>query len=171
MRGDGQSSRVLIELRIDGKRQMQVGRGQSATCLLRPLDHHHCASIKRFLKTRITPSPWMGQPIKIIMMEFKPREIIRFDQRKSGTGNAPPVAERTQQLAHQCGLARAEIANEVKTKAWHEAACDDLGERARRIQAIQHALGGGQPWRRRDHVAGMGEAHSQATARDSTRAS
>ncbi len=119
----------------------------------------------------------MAQPIKIKMMEFKPREIIRFDQRKSGTGDATPVAERTQQLAHQCGLARAEIAAEIKTKPWREVACNHLSERARGIQAFQHTLRGrwgwrgGQPWRRRDHVGVMGEAHAQATARDSTRAS
>jgi len=119
----------------------------------------------------------MAQPIKIKMMEFKSREIIRFDQRKSGTGDATPMAERTQQLAHQRRLARAEIATEVQTKAWHEAARNHLGERTRGIQAFQHALRrrggqrGVQTWRRRDHVGVMGEAQSQATARDSTRAS
>ena len=134
---------IVRAIRRDAKRQSQVGHRQVIAGLLGPLDHDDRPSVEGFLETRISPRARVGESIKIKMMEIKPREIIRFDQRECGAGNAPLVAKRAKQFAHQRGLARAQITGQIEPKARSQTRCKRPREATGGLQPFEDALGPG----------------------------
>lgn len=130
---------VVCKVGVCTEREQQVGCGQRRPGVLGPLDHHHRAAVEGFFKACISPRVRFREPIKIKMMKIKLREIIRFDQRKSGARNTTLISERPQQLSHQRGFSGSQIAAQIKAKPWRDAGCQHPGQLPRCLDAAEDA--------------------------------
>ena len=88
----------------------KVGKRCKRPSLFRPFCHLEPGAGKNVPEARVLPFAWVGKAVKVEVPDGKLRRLVRLDHRVGRAFDAALHAERAQQVAHQRGLARAQIA-------------------------------------------------------------
>ncbi len=91
----------------------QVGPRQGGRSALRPLRHFKSGAGKDVAKAGIFPFARIGEAIKVEVPNSQVRQLVRLHYGVGWTLDASRQTERVQQMAHQRGLARAQVAMQL----------------------------------------------------------
>ena len=100
---------------VDGlQRNHPVGRGQLPGDFVRPFHEFEAWPGKNVPKARVFPFLWVVETVKVKVPDgpgtFARVSLVRLDHRVGRAFDAARHSGSTQQVAHECGLARAQIA-------------------------------------------------------------
>ncbi len=92
-----------------GDVDVQVRRGQHAGDLLGPFGNFEAGAGKNVPKARVLPLARVAEAVKVEVPDIEARQLIRFHHRIGRALDAALHPQGMQQVAHQRGLARAQI--------------------------------------------------------------
>ena len=97
-------------IKLGGDGNIQIGSGQHGCGFFRPLGQFEAGAGEDIPKACLLPFPRIGKAVKVKVPDGQAGQLVGFHDRIGGAFDAPRDAQGMQQMAHQCGLARTQIA-------------------------------------------------------------